>query len=257
MWDEEFAVAQEAALKAGQILADLFGKVNRITKKGAIDLVTEADVRAEDAILKVVRDHFPEDGILAEESGRCGEDADRIWIVDPLDGTTNFAHGFPFFAVSIALQVDGDVVLGLVFNPLLNESFAARRGGGAYLNRSPIRVSENRGLRESLLATGFPYSICEGAESVMDLLSRMVVLAQGVRRAGSAAIDLCYVAAGRFDGFWEEGLKPWDTAAGSLIVREAGGMVSDYSGAPYSPGGRSIVAANPHIHGAMLRVLAP
>lgn len=254
MWDKELIVARQAARESGKILNDLLGKVVCINKKGEIDLVTEADLQSERIILDIIGTNFPEDSILAEEAGRHEHLSERLWIIDPLDGTTNFAHSFPFFAVSIALQVEGEVVLGLVFNPRLNEQFEARKGEGAFLNNNPIKVSGSRSLKESLLATGFPYYIYKDPKRVMGLLTKMITLVQGVRRPGSAAIDLCYVASGRLDGFWEEGLKPWDTAAGSLIVEEAGGKVSDYRGVPYTPFQKNIVASNPYIHKKMLGV---
>jgi myo-inositol-1(or 4)-monophosphatase len=178
-------------------------------------------------------------------------------MIDPLDGTTNYAHSFPFFAVSIALQVKGEIVVGQVFNPILDERFEAVKGQGAFLNGKPIKVSKIRTLKESLLATGFPYTIYKDHEGVIDVFTRMLVRVQGVRRPGAAAIDLCYVASGKFDGFWEQGLNPWDTAAGSLIVREAGGMLSDYKGDAYSPFQKTVVAANPYIFTDMLKVLNP
>ena len=255
MWDNEIKVARDAALEAGKILKDLFGRVNHIVKKGAIDLVTEADMEAEKVILDRIHEHFPQDGILAEETGEHTHTGERVWLVDPLDGTTNFAHTVPFFAISIALQVDDDFVLGVVSNPYMGEHFEVVKGLGAFLNGKRIRVSHNRDLQNSLLALGFPYTIQEDPHRAMDHLKKMIVRAQGVRRAGSAAIDLCYVAAGKFDGFWEEGLKPWDTAAGMLMVREAGGKVSNYEGNPYTPYSTTIVASNSFIHEAMLAVL--
>lgn len=253
--EKRLTIARLAAFKAGKILNDRFGKTNRVTKKGEIDLLTEADLEAEKAILDVIRSHFPGDGILSEESGESGHNSRQVWIIDPLDGTTNFAHCFPFFAVSIALRVDQEVIFGLVFNPYFRELFEARKGGGAFLNGYPIRVSDTRDLRDSLLATGFPYSVYKDPGKVMDLLERMIVKTQGIRRPGSAALDLCYVASGRMDGFWEQGLHPWDTAAGSVIVEEAGGRVGDYQGEAYSPFQKSIVASNPHIFEKMLDVL--
>jgi len=255
MWNIELRVAEEAARAAGNVFNRTFGRVHKIVKKGDIDLVTEADLEAEQTILKIIHRNFPLDNVLSEETGLHGEVSDRTWIVDPLDGTTNFAHGFPFFAVSIALQLKKEIVLGIVYNPYMEEYFQAAKGTGAYLNKKPIQVSKIQTLKESLLATGFPYDIHEKPETVMDLFKRMVVRAQGVRRPGSAAIDMCYVAAGRFDGFWESDLKPWDTAAGTVIVREAGGKLSTYEGKPYDPYKKSIVAANPFIHDAMLKVL--
>ncbi|MBW2610172.1 MAG: inositol monophosphatase [Deltaproteobacteria bacterium] len=255
MWKEELTVARQAAEEAGKILNDLFGRVKKVKKKGEIDIVTEADLRSEEIILDILGRNFPNDSIITEEAGEYRRLPERVWIIDPLDGTTNFAHTFPFFAVSIALEIKKEMVLGIVFNPCLEEHFEAVKGKGAFFNKNPIRVSRARELRESLVATGFPYSVYKDPQGVMELLKKMVVHAQGVRRPGSAAIDLCYVAAGRLDGFWEEGLKPWDTAAGSLIVREAGGRVSNYEGVPYTPYQESIVAANPYIYDAMMEVL--
>lgn len=255
MWEKELHVADLAARGAGGILNRLFGQVDHVKKKGEIDLVTEADLMAEKSILEAIGRSFPDDNVLSEESGRHGKVSDRTWLVDPLDGTTNFVHGFPFFAVSIALEIKGQIVLGVVYNPFMGEYFEAARGTGAYLNKKPIKVSEVNSLGESLLGTGFPYYIHEGPQRVMDHFRRMLVAAQGLRRPGSAAIDLCYVAAGRLDGFWEEGLKPWDTAAGMVIAEEAGGKVSTYDGRSYSPYEKNIVAANLHIHGAMIEVL--
>lgn len=257
MWEKESEAARQAVKEAGKILTGLFGKLKKINKKGEIDLVTEADIRSEKAILKIIREIFPDDGLLTEESGEIDNDSERLWIIDPLDGTTNYAHSFPFFAISIALQVEGEIVMGQVFNPILNEHFEAVKGHGAFLNKRPIKVSKTEKLRESLLATGFPYTIYRDHEGVIDIFTRMIVSAQGVRRPGAAAIDLCYVAAGRFDGFWEQDLNPWDTAAGSLIAREAGGLLSDYKGDAYSPFKKTIVAANPHIFKEMLKVLNP
>jgi myo-inositol-1(or 4)-monophosphatase len=256
VWEKELGVAGQAASESGMILNDLFGKITKIGKKGEIDLVTEADLLSENIIVEIIGRNFPQDNILTEESGELGRNSERLWIVDPLDGTTNFAHSFPFFAVSIALQVDNEIVLGVVYNPLMDEYFEAVKGEGAFLNKTPIKVSQAKDLKESLVATGFPYSVYKEPGSIIELLKRMIVLVQGVRRPGSASIDLCYVASGRLDGFWEEGLQPWDTAAGSLIVMEAGGMVSNYEGEKYSPFQKSIVAANPYIHQKMLVVLA-
>jgi myo-inositol-1(or 4)-monophosphatase len=257
MWEKESTVARNAAVEAGKILTSLFGKLKHIDKKGEIDLVTEADIQSEKAILEILRQNFPGDRILTEESGKIDNPSERLWLIDPLDGTTNYAHSFPFFAVSIALQVEGEIVLGIVFNPILNEFFEAVKGGGALLNGMTIGVSHAETLKDSLLATGFPYSIYKEHKEVVDIFTRMMVKAQGVRRPGSASIDLCYVACGRFDGFWEQDLKPWDTAAGSLIVREAGGMISDYKGDAYSPFLKTVVAANPHIFKEMLKILNP
>jgi myo-inositol-1(or 4)-monophosphatase len=255
MWKKEIQVARQAAREAGIVLKRLFGQVSQIEKKGEIDLVTEADLQSEKIILEIITQHFPHDSILAEEAGEFNHPSDRLWIVDPLDGTTNFAHRFPVFAISIALEMENELVLGLVNSPCTNEQFEAVKGKGASLNKKPIRVSQTKTLNDSLLVTGFPYDVHENPHSVIERFQKMIVRAQGIRRPGSAVIDLCYVAAGIFDGFWEERLKPWDTAAGAIIVSEAGGKVTTYKGDPFTPHLKSIVAANPHIHEAMLEVL--
>ena len=255
MWDKELIVARQAARDAGKTLKDLFGRVNHVTKKGKTDLVTEADFAAEKIIMDMIHKSFPQDGFVAEEAGEHRSNASRIWFIDPLDGTVNFAHAFPFFAVSIGLQVNGDAVLGVVFNPYMDEFFEAAKGSGAFFNGKAIHVSSTSDLVDSLLAVGFPYTLHQNPHRVMDHMKKMAVLAQAIRRPGSAALDLCYVAAGRLDGYWEEGLKPWDTAGGMIIVREAGGIVSDYHGNPFSPDKGTIVASNPLIHAAMLDVL--
>ena len=255
MWETELHTAGEAARAAGAILLNMYGRVHQIMKKGVIDLVTEADLAAEKAILDTIRENFPKDNILSEEAGGHRAVSGRTWLVDPLDGTTNFAHGFPFFAVSIALETQEGLVLGVVFDPVADEYFEAVRGKGAFLNGGRIRVSDTQDLGESLLGTGFPYYVHERPEGVMGHFTKMLTRAQGLRRPGAAALDLCYVASGRFDGFWEEDLKPWDTAAGSLLVAEAGGRITTFEGGAHSPYEKSIVAANPFIHGAMLEVL--
>ncbi|MFH1349796.1 MAG: inositol monophosphatase family protein [Pseudomonadota bacterium] len=255
MLEKELNVARRAAREAGKALNFLFGRTIQITKKGEIDLVTEADLQAEKIILGIISHSFPQDSIMTEEAGEYHLLPNRKWIIDPLDGTTNFAHTFPLFAISIALEIKGEVVLGIVTIPYMAECFEAVKGMGALLNEKPIGVSSTKEIGEALLATGFPYDVHEKPDRVMALFKKMIVLSQGVRRPGSAAIDLCYVAAGRFDGFWEEGLKPWDTAAGSIIVKEAGGRVTTYKGKPYSPYQENIIASNPFIHASMLKAL--
>jgi myo-inositol-1(or 4)-monophosphatase len=255
MLEKELAVAREAAKAAGKALYERFGHVNHIMKKGEIDLVTEADLQAEKLILQRIRRAFPNDNILAEEAGKVDRLSNRTWLVDPLDGTTNYAHGFPFYAVSIALEIDSDISLGIVYSPHMNEYFEALKGKGAFLNERSIHASGTRSLREALMGTGFPYDVYERPKQIMAHFEKMLVHTQGVRRPGSAAIDLAYVAAGRLDGFWENGLHPWDMAAGALIVSEAGGKLSTMAGKPFNPYSESIVASNPHLHGYIIATL--
>lgn len=255
MWEKEIEVAKEAALKAGEAIMATLQNGFSIRKKGSIDLLTDADISAERILCESLLSEFPSDQILSEEAGNLGKSSERVWIVDPLDGTTNFAHGLQFVSVSIGLQVQGEYVLGVVYNPFLNELFEARKGTGAYLNQTPIRVSETPKLQDALLVTGFPYYVKERPERVLGLFRDMVLKAQGIRRLGSAAIDLCYVAMGRFDGFWEEGLKPWDTAAGLVILLEAGGQITDYWGKSFDPFQDTLLASNGAIHDELLRVI--
>lgn len=255
MFDRESGVAKEAARAGGRILMEMLGNSHDIVKKGPIDLVTEADLAAEKRVLEILGQRFPGDAVLSEEAGKREAPSHRTWLVDPLDGTTNYAHGFPFFAVSIALEIEAEVVLGVVYNPLMEEFFEAEKGKGALLNGQSIRVSETAALSDSLLATGFPYDVHQGPEKVMGLLEKMIMRAQGVRRLGSAALDLCYVAAGRLDGFWEQDLKPWDTGAGEIIVKEAGGRITDFFGNAYTPYLHTLTASNGRIHEAMVDVL--
>jgi myo-inositol-1(or 4)-monophosphatase len=245
-----------AAYQAADVLLTRFGNVFRVMKKGAIDLVTDADLASEERILQVIRSRFPDHGILAEESGRNATDSPCTWIVDPLDGTTNYAHGINLYAVSIAFAVEGSVVIGIVLHPATGELFTAIAGRGAALNERSIRVSQVPRLTDSLLATGFPYDARENPAPIVSRLTRCLKAAQGVRRLGSAALDLCHVACGRYDGFWEERLKPWDTAAGMLIAREAGARITDFSNRPYTPDSQEILATNGCIHDRMLELLA-
>jgi len=255
VWIKELDIARRAAREAGEILLRKLGRINRISKKGEIDLVTEADLASEEAIVGIIREHFPRDSILTEESGEYRNRPDRVWLVDPLDGTTNFAHGFPFFALSLALEVKGDLVVGIVYNPRMNEFFEALKGGGAFLNGRPVHVSPTKTLNEALCATGFPYDIRERPKEILSRFREMIIRAQGLRRPGSAALDLCYVAAGIFDAFWEEGLKPWDTAAGALILNEAGGRTTDFKGRPFTPYMDTVAATNGLLHQEMLSAL--
>jgi myo-inositol-1(or 4)-monophosphatase len=246
--------AQNLAREAGRLLAEKLTRHNQIYYKGAIDLVTEADKMSEELILAKISSRYPEHGVLSEESVAKNEQASMRWIIDPLDGTTNYAHKFPFFCVSIALEKDGVVVLGVIYDPTRDDLFTASRAGGAYLNGNKLNVSSVNDLSCSLLATGFPYDIRESRDNNLNFFNTMVMKAQAIRRAGAAALDLAYLAAGRFDGFWELKLKPWDTAAGCLMVEEAGGMISDMGNVEwnlYSPG---LVASNGLIHEQMMSV---
>ncbi len=248
--------ASNCARDAGLILIEKFGRANlRIEHKGAIDLVTEADLASEKLIVERIRNSFPRHEILAEESGLSKRaTSEHRWIIDPLDGTTNYAHGYPCFCVSIALEHDGKIVLGVVYDPTRDELFAAEYGQGATLNMRRLRVSNVTNLNEALLVTGFPYDVRDRGDFARHFTNFMNH-AQAVRRDGSAALDLAYVAAGRFDGFWEEGLRAWDVAAGALIVEEAGGRVSRYDDSPYDIYSPPIVASNAHLHRQMLEVL--
>ena len=214
------------------------------------------DHRAEAAVIEILEKAFPDHGILTEESkGREGSGLYR-WILDPLDGTTNYAHGYPFFCVSLALEKDGQIVWGIIYDPLREELFAAEAGRGATVNGRALQVSVTRHIQQSFLCTGFPYDMRESSEDNLRYFSRFAKIAQAIRRDGSAALDLCYVAMGRFDGFWEMKLNPWDVAAGSLIVTEAGGRVTDFSGGHFTINGQEILATNGLIHEEMLKVLS-
>ncbi|MBI5835677.1 MAG: inositol monophosphatase [Candidatus Eisenbacteria bacterium] len=251
-------VAVEAARAGGAVLRRRFGSPQRYSKKGAIDLVTATDLASEAAILSVVRRRFPDHEILAEESGRHaarGNSPPYRWVIDPLDGTTNFAHGYPFVCTSVAVVRDGRALAGAVLDPVRDELFSAALGQGARCNGRRIRVSAVRRLREALLVTGFPYDVFIRSRRVVREFELFLPRVQGVRRDGSAALNLCYVACGRFDGFWELRLHPWDVAAGSLIAAEAGARVTDYSGGRYDLSGRETIASNGLLHAAMKRVL--
>ncbi len=253
---DDFArIGMEVAAEAGRLLLDRFHTEFTVSHKGTVNLVTDVDLAAEELIVNRIRKKFPDHLILAEErhSQNCCEGI--VWIIDPLDGTTNYAHGYPVFSVSIGLEIKGEVEWGAVFDPTRNELFSARRGFGATCNGVQLCVSRTQSLGASLLATGFPYDIQTDSRNNLDNFCAFALRTQGIRRAGSAAIDLCYVAAGRFDGFWELKLNPWDCAAGSLIVKEAGGTVTNFSGRPASIYEREIVASNGLIHSEMLDVL--
>jgi myo-inositol-1(or 4)-monophosphatase len=251
------SAARLAADRAGAIVKGRWHEQGRIdVKSSAIDLVTDVDRACETAILDVLSSTFPEHAILAEESGARGEH-EFLWIIDPLDGTTNFAHGYPQVAISLALQRGAQTILGLVYDPIREELFVARRGAGAFLNDQVVRVSTASSLSTSLLASGFPYDRREHADFYLSFFKAFMLRTQGIRRAGSAALDLCWVAAGRVDGFWEWKLQPWDTAAGALLVEEAGGMVSDFRGGRFEPFGEQTLASNGRIHAEMLASIGP
>ena len=253
--NEYMAVAREAALKAGGILRENINGAREISYKGDINLFTDMDMRSERVIVEFLRASFPEHGIVAEEETKIRNASGFTWIIDPLDGTTNYAHGYPCFSVSIALERDEEIILGAVYDPMRGELFSAQKGNGAYLNGKPIRVSAIDTLIKSLLATGFPYDRKESEKNNLDHFHDLLMASQEVRRDGSAALDLCYVASGRFDGFWELKLKPWDVAAGSLILREAGGRVSDFTGDRFSIYDTAILASNGRIHDQMAEIL--
>lgn len=227
-----------------------------ITEKSHNDFVTEVDKLAEQEIIQAIRKVYPNHGILAEESGRSGND-DYTWIIDPLDGTTNFMHGFPHFAVSIGIQYKNKIEHGVIYDPVKQELFTASRGTGARLNERRLRVSPRKTLEGSLLGTGFPFKYQHLLSPYLDTLQELSPLAAGIRRAGSAALDLAYVAAGRLDGFWEIGLSPWDIAAGSLLIKEAGGLISDFNGAENYFQTGNIITANPKIFKAMVQLIQP
>ena len=249
----ELEAALSAARRAGEVLRAAFGTEHSITYKGEVDLLTEIDEQAERLITEELLGTFPTYGMLAEEGGELSGEEDVRWIVDPLDGTTNYAHQLPIFCVSIALERSGEVILGVVHDPMGEETFVAERGRGATLNGRPIKVSDTDELIRALIATGFPYDRAEMPEA-LELFGRFAATTQGMRRLGSAALDLCYVASGRIDGYYERGIWPWDLAAGSVIVEEAEGKLTTYRGGMLDLDGREIVANNGHLHSAMTRV---
>ena len=247
--------ASRAAQEAGVMLRGSGEESRDIRFKSPIDLVTNFDKRSQNIILGHLSACFPEHDILAEEDEDLRQGSEFRWIVDPIDGTTNFAHGFPIFCVSIALEYRRDIVLGLVYDPMREEEFSAIRGEGAYLNGKRVRVSSTAELGKSLLATGFPYDIRDSEVNNLDHFVNFAVRAQAIRRCGSAALDLCYIACGRFDGFWELKLHPWDVAAGSLIVSEAGGRITDFRNGPFDVFGAEALASNGVIHDQMEDIL--
>ena len=249
------AVAAEAVLRAGALQRARYGEAIEVSLKGEIDLVTEVDRACEDLVLATLRGRFPDHDIVTEERHLERTGSGHVWYVDPLDGTTNFAHGYPFFCCSVGLALEGRAVAGAVYDPLREELFTAERGGGAFLNGRPLRVSTASALLSSLLVTGFPYDLREDVPAKVRLFNRFVGLARGIRRDGAAALDLSYVAAGRVDAFWEERLQPWDMMAGTVILEEAGGRVTRFDGSPVGVRADEVLATNGRLHEAMLAVL--
>ncbi len=252
---EVLRFVERLARRVGDKIASTSGRRKRISFKGEVDLVTQFDHEAQDMIIKGLNKGYSDFGILSEEDVNSGTDLPFKWIIDPLDGTTNFAHGLPIWAVSIALEAMGDVVLGVVYDPNRKEMFSGRRKNGAYLNGKRIKVSDTGKLENSLLVTGFPYDIRRSKNNNLAQFSAFAVRSRAVRRLGSAALDLCYTACGRFDGYWEMKLSPWDQAAGTLILREARGRVTDFAGREFNIYGDEVLGTNGKIHGQMMRVL--
>jgi len=250
------STAIEAVIRAGEIQMGFIESGFEVSHKGTIDLVTEADVAVETMFRKMIAERFPDHTILAEEFGEDSSTrgASHCWVFDPIDGTNNYAHGLPIFCASLALEIDGKGEIGAIYDPTRKELFVAERGGGAFLNGRPIHVSRAATLVESMLVTGFPYDIHTRIPEIVGLFGEFVGQARAVRRLGSAALDLCYVAAGRMDGFWEQDLKPWDIAAGTILVEEAGGRVTDFAGEPHSSRRPQLLATNGHIHDEMLKI---
>jgi len=253
------ATAVEIALRAGEI--QMAGRRTgfRVEKKGQIDLVTEVDLECERMCRAVLAERFPDHDILAEELGGAAEGtrpSPYRWVFDPLDGTTNYAHGLPVFCASLALEIDGAAAVGVVYDPTRQELFTAERGQGAFLNGQRLGVSDTAALGDALLVTGFPYDFHRERERLVGLFGRFLERSRAVRRLGSAALDLCYVAAGRFDGFWEQRLHAWDVAAGALVATEAGGRVTGMNGSPFDPAAQHLLASNGRVHDAMLAVIA-
>lgn len=250
--------ATQAALAAGSVIQFYFGKRFKIGSKGALGLVTSADLEAEKAALKILRKNHKNFSILAEESGLTdGHRKDGRWIIDPLDGTTNFVHGFPMFCVSIAAEWEGELAVGVIYHPILQDLYVAVKGQGATVNGEPISVSKTKRLNDSLLTTGFTYQKEAWLDKEMDAFERLSRTARAIRRPGSAAMDLAYTARGVFDGFWERRLAPWDTAAGALLVMEAGGRVTDFSGQPFKVESKEILATNKNLFPSLQNLVAP
>ncbi len=263
MLEQVARAGRQAALAAGAVLRQNYYQPHQITLKGAIDPVTESDFQSQEMIIALIRQQFPDHDFLAEEAtgdvappppaAAWKEDSPYRWIIDPLDGTVNFAHGYPAFCVSIAFSATGSLEYGVIYDPLRDELFEARSGEGALLNGRPIQVSKTDRLDRALVATGFPYDIRERLPATLGRMERILGRVQGLRRGGSAALDLAYVACGRFDGFYEENLKPWDTAAGVVIIAEAGGKITNFAGGAYDIYSPNILASNGLLHEEILK----
>ena len=251
------ATAIEAVTRAGDVQLARFGTDLRVDKKGAIDLVTEIDLQIEREFRQMIADRFPDHAVLGEEMSNGDRDdvPPYCWVFDPVDGTTNYAHGLPIFCSSLALEIDGEIAIGAVYDPTRRELYTAERGQGAWLNGRPLRVSSVETLLDSLLVTGFHYGIQQDPEELVSLFREFITKAQAVRRLGSAALDLCYVAAGRFDGYWESKIQPWDVAGGALIVEEAGGRVTTVAGGEFKSRAGSVLATNGRIHDLMVEII--
>jgi myo-inositol-1(or 4)-monophosphatase len=252
---EPLQFAIQLGFESGRIQKRHFQKTLSIMHKGDINLVTNVDIECENRILELVREHFPDDEVISEEKTNTFEAGKNRWIVDPLDGTTNYAHGYPFFCTSIGYEVEGEITVGVIYNPIMDELFFARKGEGAFFNGNRLRVSAIAQMRQALLVTGFPYDVTTNPENNLNHWARFIMQAQALRRDGSAGLNLSYVAAGRFDGFWETKLSPWDMAAGVLIVREAGGTVTSLAGDTFSLFDGGVLASNGLIHQQMLDVI--
>lgn len=253
------ATAIEAVIRAGDVQMRQFGGAMQVDKKGAIDLVTNIDIEVERGFRAMIAERFPDHVVLGEEFVEAGQREavpHFCWVFDPVDGTTNYAHGLPIFCSSLALEIDGDPVVAAIYDPTRRELFTAERGQGAWLNGRPMRVSSADALIDSLLVTGFPYTVQQDAGELVGLFGEFLKTSRAVRRLGSAALDLCYVAAGRFEAFWEQKLNPWDISAGALLVQEAGGRVTDSAGRAFSSRTGSIVASNGRVHDAVVETIA-
>ena len=248
--------AKLTAKQAGSILIQHFGKISSIERKSTdIDLLTIADTDSEAYILDRIKTTYPQHHIIAEESNITEGNSDYRWVIDPLDGTTNFVHSLPIFAVSMGLQYNEETILGVVYNPAADKCFWAEKNSGAFLNDKPIYITSTNTLSNSLLVTGFPYIHDDRYEKCFDLFKELYGRTQGIRRLGAAALDFCFVAMGRFEGFWEFGLQPWDVCAGALILEEAGGMVTDWDGSPMPFSGKRILATNGHVRTEMKKIM--